>query len=346
MRKYILWLCVLCIPTVSGARQYPLQQVTINNCISPAEEPCTFAIPHITGANYTIADSPRYRRIYKVLWWATDTDGRDVSVGGHKWVDIASVAGTPVYAMWSGVVIEAGRKGERGNLIVIEHTIGTKKIRSSYAHLDEVLVRKWDTVAEGDQIGEIGKSGNASGPHLHRQIDINQTGVHPYHPSNCGDDLEAIINEWKCRSAITTNTVDPILFLETQGTSLGRDNSAHIASAHTTQTAVSLTGFVWGYIPYNSTKILKILPQSDGDITTPIVIKSMRWYTDIFPDQVLFLWTQRSVFVSAQHTGLDIIQVMQWDTILQTLPIIVGMDRSFTVSNDTIVSLRRSFTHY
>ena len=60
--------------------------------------------------------------------------------------------------MGDGIVIEAGWRGERGNLVVIEHTIGDKKIRSNYSHLGDVLIRKGDTVIAGDVIGEIGKS--------------------------------------------------------------------------------------------------------------------------------------------------------------------------------------------
>ncbi|MBP7841560.1 M23 family metallopeptidase [Patescibacteria group bacterium] len=46
-------------------------------------------------------------------------------------------------------------------MVIIEHTLGDKKIWSSYAHLGEVLIRKGDVVDEGDVIGEIGDSGNS-----------------------------------------------------------------------------------------------------------------------------------------------------------------------------------------
>lgn len=344
MYKYILWLLILFAPTLSLARQYPVQEVTINNCLRPYEEPCTFVAPRITWANYTaVQDDPRYRRIYKVLWGSTYTDGWDTGLWSHKWVDIASVAGTLVYAMWSGLVIEAGRRGNRGNLVIIEHTIGDKKIRSSYAHLGEVLTRKWDTVAEGDVIGEIGDSGNSFWPHVQRQIDINQTGPRPYHPGECGDDLEWIVNEWRCRNLIVANTIDPILFVETQGKSLGRDTN-DITMQQKNNTNISLTGFAGGYIPINTTKILKILPQTHEDIEDPITITSLRANLDIFPNKVLFLWSQRSIFVSAQKAWLDIIQIKQWDRILQNTPVIIGADKTFRISNDEIISLWQSFT--
>lgn len=345
MKKYILWLMVLCTPMIGLARVYPVQEVTINNCLKPYEEPCTLAMPHINGADYTgVKDEPIFRRLYKVLWGATDINGRDRSAGSHKGVDIASVAGTSVYAMWSGKVIEAGWRGERGNVVIVEHKLGSKKIRSTYAHLDEVLIRKGDTVDEGDKIGEIGKSGNASGPHVHRQIDINQTGPHPYHPSGCGDDLELIINEWKCRKQVLINTIDPIAFVETQGKSLGRDTDKSIPTL-SLQTSIQLAWFAGGYIPLNTTKILKIIPQMSGDIDDPITITSLRGGTDIFPNKVLFLGTQRSIFVTAQEEWLDILQIKQGTTLLQSIPVIIGTGKTFPFTNDAIVTLWQSFTH-
>lgn len=344
MWKYILWLVVLFVPALSLARQYPVEEVTINNCLRPYEEPCSFLAPRITGANYmAVQDDPRYRRIYKVLWGSTYTDGWDTGLWSHKWVDIASAAWTKIYAMWSGLVIEAGRRWNRGNLVIIEHTLGDKKIWSSYAHLGEVLIRKGDVVDEGDVIGEIGDSGNSFWPHVQRQIDINQTGPRPYHPSACGDDLEWIVNEWKCRSLIVANTIDPILFVETQGKSLGRDTNDTVA-AETNDIAISLTGFAGGYAQINTTKILKILSQTSEDIDEPITITSMRGNLDIFPNKVLFLGSQRSIFVTTQKAWLDIIQIKQGDTILQTTPVIVGTGKVFGISNDEIVSLWQSFT--
>jgi murein DD-endopeptidase MepM/ murein hydrolase activator NlpD len=344
MKKYILWLLILFVPTLNLARQYPVEEVTINNCLRPYEEPCTFTAPRITGANYTaVQDDPRYRRIYKVLWWSTYTDGRDVTLWSHKWVDIASAAWTLVYAMGSGIVIEAGRRWNRGNLVIIEHTLGDKKIWSSYAHLGEVLIRKGDAVDEGDVIGEIWDSGNSFWPHVQRQLDINQTGPRPYHPSACGEDLEWIVNEWRCRNLIVANTIDPILFVETQGKSLGRDTNDSTQST-IKDISISLTGFAGGYTQINTTKILKILSQTSEDIDEPITITSVRGNLDIFPNKVLFLGNQRSIFVTAQKAGLDIIQIKQWDTILQTTAVIVDIDKTFRISNDAIVNLWQSFT--
>jgi hypothetical protein len=70
----------------------------------------------------------------------------------------------------------------------------------------------------------------------------------------------------------------------------------------------------------------------------------LRGNLDIFPNKVLFLGSQRSIFVTAQKAWLDIIQIKQWDVILQTTPVIVGTDKIFRISNEEIVSLWQSFT--
>ncbi len=62
---------------ISSARQYPIQQVTINNCI-PEKETCTMQLPRIIGANYdAYRNNSEYRRIYTVLRGATYPGQRD-----------------------------------------------------------------------------------------------------------------------------------------------------------------------------------------------------------------------------------------------------------------------------
>lgn len=82
--------------------------------------------------------------------------------------------------------------------------------------------------------------------------------------------------------------MDPIKFLETQGESLGRDVEIPHAQ-YTNNAQIRIAGFAGGYIPINTTKILKIIPQLSGDIDQPITIYSLRGDVDIFPNKVLFL---------------------------------------------------------
>ena len=76
--KYILgYSSILLTIGLTSARQYPIQQVTVNNCI-PEQETCTMMLPRIVNANYnTYRNNSTYRRIYTVLRGATYPGQRD-----------------------------------------------------------------------------------------------------------------------------------------------------------------------------------------------------------------------------------------------------------------------------
>ncbi len=83
----------------------------------------------------------------------------------HLGLDIAGPIGTPVRASADGIVSLA--KADMvltGQTVVIEHGFG---LDSVYVHMNKILVKNGQSVKQGDVIGEIGKSGRASGPHLH-----------------------------------------------------------------------------------------------------------------------------------------------------------------------------------
>ena len=83
----------------------------------------------------------------------------------HAGIDIALPMGTPVPAGASGVVASANpNAGGYGKQVVIQHSDGTT---SSYSHLSKIDVAVGDQVAQGEIVGNVGKTGNATGPHLH-----------------------------------------------------------------------------------------------------------------------------------------------------------------------------------
>lgn len=81
----------------------------------------------------------------------------------HAGVDIAAPLGSPVVASASGRV-STGYNPVLGYYVKIDHLNG---FTSSYGHLDEVLVRPGDLVAQSAPIGTVGVSGRTTGPHLH-----------------------------------------------------------------------------------------------------------------------------------------------------------------------------------
>jgi len=86
------------------------------------------------------------------------------SSGSHTGVDFHAASGTPVHAVGSGTVVEAGWGGSYGNNIVIRMNDGTY---TQYGHLSSIGVSVGQTVTPGRQIGLSGATGNVTGPHLH-----------------------------------------------------------------------------------------------------------------------------------------------------------------------------------
>lgn len=111
----------------------------------------------------------------------TSRYGRRSSPGGigstnHKGLDIAAKLGTPIYAATGGTVSFAGRKGSLGNLVIIDHGNG---VQTYYGHCSKLNVSKGQKVSAGQKIAEVGKTGSATGYHLHLEIHIGGTAVNP-----------------------------------------------------------------------------------------------------------------------------------------------------------------------
>ncbi len=95
----------------------------------------------------------------------------------HDGIDIGAPLGTPIRAAADGVVIYSGNGlTGYGNMIVIKHT---PRVFTVYAHNKRNLVRKGQRVKQGQIIGYVGKSGRATGPHLHFEIRIGTRPVDP-----------------------------------------------------------------------------------------------------------------------------------------------------------------------
>ena len=86
----------------------------------------------------------------------------------HKGVDLGAktpgVSGDPIYSTGDGEVIVASSDARSGNYIKIKHSDGTESL---YAHLQRFSVKSGQKVKKGEQIGEMGSTGNSSAPHLH-----------------------------------------------------------------------------------------------------------------------------------------------------------------------------------
>jgi murein DD-endopeptidase MepM/ murein hydrolase activator NlpD len=95
----------------------------------------------------------------------------------HPGIDIVASMGTPVRAAASGRVrFAAWNAGGYGNLVVVKIGGG---VATMYAHLGEIDVRPGQAVTAGEQLGLVGMTGNATGPHLHFEVRIHGASVDP-----------------------------------------------------------------------------------------------------------------------------------------------------------------------
>lgn len=91
----------------------------------------------------------------------------------HTGVDYGAPHGTPVRAVGEGTIEFAGWQNGYGNVVAIQHSDDRSTL---YAHLSRLDVRKGDQVEQGSQIGSVGATGWATGPHLHFEFKVR--GIH------------------------------------------------------------------------------------------------------------------------------------------------------------------------
>ncbi len=94
----------------------------------------------------------------------------------HKGIDFAVPKGTAVRVTADGVVSLSGVQRGYGDIVVVDHGGG---LSTAYGHLWKRLVETVEHVRQGQVIGRVGMSGNATGPHLHYEVRIQGKAVNP-----------------------------------------------------------------------------------------------------------------------------------------------------------------------
>jgi murein DD-endopeptidase MepM/ murein hydrolase activator NlpD len=94
----------------------------------------------------------------------------------HEGIDLAAPEGTPVLAASAGKVLFAGEQRGYGKIVLLGHEGGLVTI---YAHNADNLVEAGQQVSRGHRIARVGRSGNATGPHLHFEVRV---GTRPHDP--------------------------------------------------------------------------------------------------------------------------------------------------------------------
>ncbi len=125
----------------------------------------------------------------------------------HQGVDFAAPQGAPVLAAADGLVIQAGRAGGYGNLLRIRHAGGWA---TAYAHLMAFspAIAPGARVLKGEVVGFVGRSGLATGPHLHYEVSLNGVRLDPLKtpfgnaPTNAGASTELALAGFHLRGAL------------------------------------------------------------------------------------------------------------------------------------------------
>ncbi len=98
----------------------------------------------------------------------------------HDGIDLTAPTGTPVFAAGDGKVIRVDNNRSRrgyGNLVIIDH--GYDGLKTRYAHLNTIDVKKGQRIERGQQLGTVGNTGLSTGPHLHYEIRKNGSTINP-----------------------------------------------------------------------------------------------------------------------------------------------------------------------
>ena len=98
-------------------------------------------------------------------------DGRN-----HKGIDIASPAGTPIYAAQAGTVVTSRYSNSYGYYVIIDHGNGYKTL---YAHCSKLLVSVGEAVYQGEVIALVGTTGISTGNHLHFEVQKDGVKLNP-----------------------------------------------------------------------------------------------------------------------------------------------------------------------
>lgn len=95
----------------------------------------------------------------------------------HLGIDLAAPRGTPILASQAGTVIYAGREFKGyGKMVLIESGDGWATL---YAHFDKILVAEGQRVRQGEVVGAMGRTGRATGVHLHFEIRQDRGPIDP-----------------------------------------------------------------------------------------------------------------------------------------------------------------------
>ena len=94
----------------------------------------------------------------------------------HNGIDMAAPKGTPIYAALAGTVVATGWDNVYGQYVTVAHHSGYKTL---YGHMSKITIKKGAHVTTATKLGEVGSTGQSTGPHLHFTVYKNGTPINP-----------------------------------------------------------------------------------------------------------------------------------------------------------------------
>lgn len=145
-------------------RDFPLNQVNGNTL--RAGQKLVIPDGRLDYAERILPPGPG--RGYTLAWPLRGTISQGYH-SGHLAIDIATYYGAKVYASAAGRVVYArfSPDGWLGFRVVIAHGNG---LQTAYNHMSDIYVEEGETVSRGQMIGQVGSTGNSTGPHVHFQV--------------------------------------------------------------------------------------------------------------------------------------------------------------------------------
>lgn len=165
-----------------SAPQQTDRDASAHRPVPSADRRCTLVllVALIVGGCTTIGDNGRHTSSSPPQGWPLPPACRQVTsafgpraaaTGGpsrlHQGIDIAAPKGTPVHATAPGRVVFAESWGAYGRIVVLDHGNGYE---TRYAHLHRISAKPGRTVRRGEELGKVGRTGNATGYHLHYEV--------------------------------------------------------------------------------------------------------------------------------------------------------------------------------
>ena len=170
------------IPTIGNVQPQLLSSASVNpqgynqNFNLPLGKTVAPELPPLSPAEQYLPNAPM--RFNGYIWPAKGvlTSGYGWRWGRmHKGIDIAGPVGTPIVAAAPGTVISAGwNSGGYGNLVKVRHSDGSTTL---YAHNSRIMVRRGQSVKQGQLIAKMGSTGFSTGPHLHFELHAQNKGA-------------------------------------------------------------------------------------------------------------------------------------------------------------------------